>query len=329
MAVSILSKEVLTTDRSAGIVVPARTTSEAASIAVKLRKKLLGARICPTIYVMANAHSGPASSFLAGEKHVSLAIGKGMVGERVFRGFAMAYEDKLDATIFFPTDFDHLVASVPKFMASIDGNNRFSVGAWDAKTKDHMPHAQYLSEMYLSGLLSYLGEKYPKDARVPIEDPEAFRKQAENYGAWHQTWTGIIGINSGIWPEIAGRIETAFKGVMEHVHFVAYEPAMQLSAMDSGVKISHIAVPRRYEHVLMGREEDDSHFVSSRLKLFEHALDVLKAYARQKTAGKMGTLGKLGQRAMETIAASHFQWPDRDVKQSEWNSPQPSSYQPK
>lgn len=147
----------------------------------------------------------------------------------------------------------------------------FATGAWikaHRSTALEVPLPQYLNETRVSAAVSFANP----NSRVSMNRAATGRRGL-------QTYTGLLAFKASAWEALLNQLETTFSGAEEHVHEAGVEPALVLSAVNSGLRVANAPVPRGYEHPFPS-EANRQEFIASRVSQFHHGIGVVKHFLR-------------------------------------------------
>jgi len=319
---NLIDSITLKTDRRVGIVIPTAARHDFSAFVMQVKKKLLDVRT-DAFFVIAPdatdaAYNALKKSFTQIEKLNVLENG-GPVGKRIINGFDIAAKEA-DTVLFMPDDFDHLLESMPAFVSRLGINNDFLSGKWDETSIKYLPYSLYLNESFMSCAVTYANPEHPQSKVPSLENFQAFKKEAEEIDTWHQAYIGLFGTSSLKWVELREAAYELFKDSITSFHSVGVEAGLPLVAMHCKMKIEQMEVPKRFEHeILQSGSKEEMAYAASRRSQFNNGMNVVIDFAKY-CPEKQDNLKDFAAEAEAAVGGAGFNWPDRAVEPSEWNT---------
>lgn len=322
---NIAKSSSLNTEKSVGVVIPTLMRHDFSPFVRQMEKALLKAKILPYFIVAADSASqtpvSKVSSSLKNTKNLEILIKSGGIGQRISQGFSKL-APKTDAVFFICDDFEHLVPSIAKFAKVLACGNDYLSASWNNLSTKYLPYALYANEKMVSCSVTYLNQRHPKENSPTAENFESFAKAAKTQNTWYQAYFGLLGVRSAAWVYLNNCALEIFSKFKPALTGVGFEVAMPIAARSSGLKVSQLALPKRYEHEIMQPGSlEEKKFAASRASQFVQGLDVSIHYAKLCCSQKAGPLVELQQQGKALIEQSGFTWPGGvAVMPSKWNT---------
>ncbi len=158
----------------------------------------------------------------------------------------------------------------------------FTTGAWQDRraTALEVPLPQYLNETRVSAAVTYANPSF-KPSKTSLA-PHAAVNEAVQSGKGLQTFAGFLAFRAEHWPKLQRELNSTLRGARKHVHGWGIEPALLLSALNSGLRVANAPFKRGYEHKF---PVDREKFIAGRLMQFDDGMAVVRHFlqsTRQK-----------------------------------------------